>query len=151
MAKKIVGVSGIEEVLGEHLGYGPPVLVDQARIDQFAEATGDHQWIHVDPVAAAAGPFGATIAHGMLTVSMGVDLVAGLYELEGFEMVVNKGLNRVRFMNPVPVNSSIYGGVCFKQTKSTDKGTELVIEIDIKDADGDNLVCVAEFVILLMG
>lgn len=146
-ARVISGIAGIEEVLGQHLGYGDPVLVDQARIDMFADATGDHQWIHTDPVQAAAGPFGTTIAHGQLTVSMGAALVSSLYAIEGVTMMVNKGTNKVRFLAPVLVDSEIYGGVTFDSIKPIEGGADVVLKIDIKIKGSDELACVAEYVV----
>ena len=89
------------------LGRSQWVTVDQRMIDLFAEATGDHQWIHVDPDRAADGPFGSTIAHGFLTLSLLPRLVSELYEIESAGMIVNVGSDKVRFLAPVPVDSRI--------------------------------------------
>ena len=93
--------------VGQHLGHSDWITVDQARIDTFAEATGDHQWIHVDPEAAAAGPFGATIAHGYLTLALTNLLLPQIVRVEGISMGVNYGVNRVRFPQPVLVGSRL--------------------------------------------
>lgn len=92
---------------GETLGPTGWVTIDQARIDLFADATGDHQWIHVDPQRAASGPFGTTIAHGFLTLSLLPSLFAQLYTIEHVAMRINYGLNKVRFPAPVPVGSRV--------------------------------------------
>ncbi|MGQ0846430.1 MAG: MaoC family dehydratase [Sporichthyaceae bacterium] len=92
---------------GSELGASDWVSIDQKRIDAFAEATGDHQWIHVDPERAAAGPFRTTIAHGLLTLSIYGGLIGTIYELKGVKMGVNYGLNKVRFPAPVPVDSEV--------------------------------------------
>jgi acyl dehydratase len=92
---------------GELLGPGDWAYVDQARINLFAEATGDHQWIHVDPERAESGPFGGTVAHGFLTLSLLSELLNGLYRVENVTMAINYGLNRVRFPAPVRAGSRI--------------------------------------------
>ena len=93
--------------VGSELGSSPWLLIDQARIDAFADATNDHQWIHCDPERAAAGPFGATIAHGLLTLSLVPHLVSQIYGVERIRMAVNYGSDRVRFVTPVRVDSQV--------------------------------------------
>ena len=93
--------------VGTELGRSEWLTVDQSRIDLFAEASGDHQWIHVDPERAAAGPFGGTIAHGFLTLSLIPFLVKDIYFVDGVRMAVNYGLNKVRFISPVKVGSRV--------------------------------------------
>ncbi len=95
--------------IGETLGTSDWLLIDQARIDAFANATGDHQWIHTDPIRAAAGPFGATIAHGYLTLSLVNIFLPQIAEVRNISMGVNIGSNRLRFLAPVRVNSRIRG------------------------------------------
>ncbi len=97
----------LKAAVGERLGYTNWLEVDQKRIDLFAEATGDHQWIHVDPEKAAAGPFGTTIAHGYLTLSLLPLFGPQLMAVEGVKMGVNYGTNKVRFPAPVPVGSRL--------------------------------------------
>ncbi|MBT2384108.1 MaoC family dehydratase, partial [Streptomyces sp. ISL-11] len=97
----------LRAAVGEELGPGDWLEVDQKRIDLFAEATGDHQWIHVDAERAAAGPFGTTIAHGYLTLSLLAALVPPLMRAEGARMGINYGLNKVRFPAPVPAGSRL--------------------------------------------
>lgn len=97
----------LKAAVGEQLGYSDWLEVDQKRIDLFADATGDHQWIHVDPEKAAAGPFGTTIAHGYLTLSLLPLFGPQLIKVEGVRMGVNYGTNKVRFPAPVPVGSRL--------------------------------------------
>src|SRR5579875_1338926 len=94
-------------MVGRHLGYSDYLLVDQERIDRFADATGDHQWIHVDPERAASGPFGTTIAHGYLTLSLVPLLLAQVLRVEGVAFGLNYGSNKVRFPAPVPAGSEV--------------------------------------------
>ncbi len=93
--------------VGQELGTSPWVLIDQQRIDAFADATDDHQWIHTDPVAAADGPFGTTIAHGLLTLSLVPSLVGKILRVTGARMSINYGSDRVRFVSPVKVGSRL--------------------------------------------
>lgn len=101
------GIAELAQAEGDVLGTSDWLQVDQQRIDRFADATGDHQWIHVDAERAADGPFGATIAHGFLTLSLLPPLLHQLYRVDGVRMAVNYGLDRVRFMAPVRVGSRI--------------------------------------------
>ncbi|MFL6024128.1 MAG: MaoC family dehydratase [Marmoricola sp.] len=105
--KTFNGIADLAGAAGTELGVSDWIVVDQARIDGFAAATGDHQWIHVDPERAAEGPFGRTIAHGFLTLSLLPVLQHQLYTVEGVRMAVNVGLNKVRFLAPVPVDSKV--------------------------------------------
>jgi acyl dehydratase len=128
--------------------YGPSswVEVPQERIDAFAEATGDHQWIHVDPARAAAGPFGTTIAHGYLTLSL---LPAMSYEVvprhEG-GMGINYGLNRVRFPAPVPSGSRVRAAFRVEEVEEADWGHQATMTATVEREGGDKPVCVAELV-----
>ena len=101
------GLDELTALAGAGLGHTGWVEVTQPRVDLFADATGDHQWIHVDPARAAAGPFGGTIAHGYLTLSMVIPLFDELLEVTGISMAINYGLNKVRFPAPVPVGAKI--------------------------------------------
>jgi acyl dehydratase len=129
--------------------YGPSewLEVTQERIDQFAEATGDHQWIHVDPERAAQGPFGSTIAHGFLTLSLIVKFQFETRPDEGeFRMGINYGVNRVRFPAPVPVGSRIRGRFKVLEVTDVEGGIQVVTEGTIEREGGDKPVCVAELV-----
>ena len=103
MPTVIDGIDELREAVGRHLGYSEWLTIDQDRIDLFAEATGDDQWIHVDPVRAADGPFGSTIAHGYLTVSLSNLFLPQILTVEGVSMGVNYGVDKIRFPAPVPV------------------------------------------------
>lgn len=105
--RTFAGIEDFANAAGELLGTTDWVEVDQARINTFADATGDHQWIHVDPEAAANGPFGGTIAHGFLTLSLLPVLWHELYTVEGITMAVNYGLGKVRFVSPVPAGAKV--------------------------------------------
>lgn len=125
--------------VGEHLGFSDWVLVDQARIDAFADATGDHQWIHVDPDRAASGPFGSTVAHGYLTLSLLPVLVASLADYAGWPVKINYGSNKVRFPMPVPVNSSVRAGVQVAAVTEVPAGVqvEMTVTVEIRTPSGD--------------
>src|SRR5215218_9988788 len=110
----------IAAAAGEELGVSEWVAITQERIDLFADATGDHQWIHVDPERAADGPFGTTIAHGYLTLSMLPGLMGEIWRFEGVRMGINYGLNRVRFPSPVPAGSRIRAVARLKEAAPVD-------------------------------
>ena len=100
----------LKAAVGKHLGYSPWMTIDQDRIDKFADATNDHQWIHVDVERAKTGPFGATIAHGYLSLSLVSSFMPQIFEVRGFEFAVNYGTNKVRFPNAVKCGARIRGG-----------------------------------------
>jgi len=110
-AREIKGIAGLEALVGEHLGYSEYIEITQERVNQFADATGDHQWIHVDPVRAKDGPFGGTIAHGYLTLAIGPLLAPQICYVSGISMGVNYGCGKVRFPSPVPVGSKLRLGM----------------------------------------
>ncbi len=139
-------LASLQSRVGEHLATSPWLTVDQRRIDLFAEATGDHQWIHVDPVRAAAGPFGTTIAHGFLTLSLVPELAASAMQVDDVKMGVNYGLNRVRFMAPVTVGSRLRGQIRLKAYEPIEGGAQLTMEISIEREGSAKPVCVAEAV-----
>src|SRR5499427_3525152 len=105
MTTIIEGIDGLKAKVGEHLGYSDWVEITQDQVNRFADATGDHQWIHVDVERARAGPFGGPIAHGYLTLSLAPALLPEILSVEGISMGVNYGLNKLRFPSPVPVGS----------------------------------------------
>ncbi|MER6286130.1 MULTISPECIES: MaoC family dehydratase [Streptomyces] len=107
MSVTVNGIDELKKLAGSDLGTSEWIEVTQERIDTFADATGDHQWIHVDPEKAAAGPFGAPIAHGYLTLSLFIPLFTELLDVQGVTTKVNYGLNKVRFPSPVKVGSRI--------------------------------------------
>ena len=133
--------------VGETIGPGEPYLVDQSRIQAFADATDDHQWIHLDEERAAAGPFGARIAHGFLTLSLLPALMRGLYRLEGVTMGVNYGLNKVRFPAPLPTGSSVRAAAVITDvTAVTDDILQVVMTVTITADGAKKPCCVAESV-----
>ena len=110
MARIFKTAADLAAATGEHLGYSDWLEITQERVDQFAEATGDHQWIHVDPERAKHGPFGGTIAHGYLTQSLVNLFLPQIVDVQGISMGVNYGSDRLRFPAPVPVGSRVRGG-----------------------------------------
>jgi acyl dehydratase len=128
---------------GTHLGVSDWVTIDQATIDTFAAATGDHQWIHVDPERAAEGPFGVTIAHGFLTLSLLPRLVQQVYRVDGVRMAVNYGLDRVRFIAPVPVGSRVRVSTSVLDTEPAGGGLRVRLESTVELEDSDRPACVA--------
>ncbi len=141
----------IADAAGEELGVSEWVAVTQERIDLFADASGDRQWIHVDPERAADGPFGATVAHGYLTLSMLPLLGAQVYAFAGDVARVNYGLNKVRFVTPVKVNSKIRDRVELLSVEDIDKGQRATLQHTVEIKGSDKPACVAETVVLLMG
>ena len=119
--------SELLQAAGQSLGFTEWIAVEQDRIDQFADATGDHQWIHVDPARAAEGPFGATIAHGYLTLSLANLFLPQLMEVQSVSMGVNYGCDRVRVPAPVPVGSRIRGGGEIVSAEEVKGGVQVVV------------------------
>ncbi|MFE0105027.1 MaoC family dehydratase [Streptomyces sp. NPDC059009] len=133
--------------VGEQLGHSDWLEVDQKRIDLFADATGDHQWIHVDAEKAAAGPFGTTIAHGYLTLSLLPSLVPQVMRVEGMKMGINYGTNKVRFPSPVPVGSRLRASAVLTDVTATkDGGVQVTATVTVEREGGDKPACVAESV-----
>lgn len=144
-----MGFASLDELraaVGTEVGPGPWMDVTQERIDKFADATGDHQWIHVDPNRAASGPFGGTIAHGFLSLSLIPALTDGLTTVDGVTMGVNYGLNKVRFPAPVPVGSRVRGRVELLSVDDVPGGLQLTSRVTVERDGGDKPVCVAETV-----
>jgi acyl dehydratase len=143
------GIEALAAAEGEHLGYSEWVEIDQERVDTFADATGDHQWIHVDPRRAADGPFGGTVAHGYLTLSLVPRFVADVLHIDGLTMRVNYGLNKVRFPAPVRVGSRVRGGVTLVSV-TPGEGARLVLRTLVEIDGEDKPACVAETVTVLV-
>jgi len=123
MATHVNGIAGLTELIGTHLGYSDWLEVTQDRVNTFADATGDHQWIHVDVERATAeSPFGGPIAHGYLTLSLGPVLMPQILIVSGVSMGINYGLDRVRFINPVPVGSNLRLGAVLDDVRPLDGG-----------------------------
>lgn len=135
----------VKGLVGTELGVGDWLEVTQDRINQFAEATGDHQWIHVDPERAAQGPFGTTIAHGYLTLSLLPALGGGGVPLSGpVKMGINYGLDRVRFITPVRVGSRIRARRKLLEVKPVEGGFQVKTEVTVELEGSDKPACVAE-------
>ncbi|MGV9674081.1 MaoC family dehydratase [Nocardia sp. NPDC003482] len=149
MIRTFTGLDEVRAALGEPLGPSEPLLVDQARIDAFAEVTGDHQWIHVDPDRAAAGPFGRTIAHGYLTLSLLPWFGARLFALEFGSARVNYGVDKVRFPAPVPVDSTLRCTATFTDLREAAGGTILTTRYVVQATDAAKPACVADTLVLL--
>ena len=139
-------LSDLQARIGHEIGTSAWLLVDQGRIDRFAEATGDHQWIHVDPARAAAGPYGATVAHGFLTLSLLPQLFETAFAVGDVRMGINYGLNRVRFPHPVRVGSRLRGRFRLLGYEPLDGGAQLTVEATIEIEGAPKPACVAETV-----
>jgi acyl dehydratase len=136
--------------VGEDLGMSEWVEITQDRVDAFADATGDHQWIHVDVERAKAGPFGGTVAHGYLTLSLVPWLGSQVFTLGGDGAALNYGTNKVRFPQPVPVGSRIRTHVSVAEAQQVRIGTQVVFRHSIEIEGQDKPGCVAETVVLLL-
>jgi acyl dehydratase len=134
-------------LVGQTLGTSDWTLVTQDRIDRFAHATGDLQWIHVDPQRAEAGPFGSTVAHGFLTLSLLPEMSASAFEVADSKLGVNYGLNRVRFPAPVPVGSRLRGHFKLLEYLPLDGGAQMSIEVTMEREGSPKPVCVAESIV----
>lgn len=140
----------IAAAAGQELGVSEWVAITQDRIDMFADATGDRQWIHVDPERAEKGPFGAAIAHGYLTLSMLPLLGAQVFAFAGDVARVNYGLNKVRFVSPVRAGSKVRSRVEMLDVVDIEKGQQVTLQHTIEIKGEDKPACVAETVTLLM-
>jgi acyl dehydratase len=148
MTRTIEGIEGLKAAVGEHLGYSPWIVVTQEKVNQFAEATGDHQWIHVDVERAKAeSPFGGPIAHGYLTLSLLPAMMPQIVTTTGFKMGVNYGTNRVRFMSPVPVGSNLRLGAKLLSADEIPGGVQVVYEMTFEVEGNPKPACVAEIVL----
>jgi acyl dehydratase len=144
------GIDELEKAVGEHLGHSDWHTVTQEGVDRFADATGDHQWIHVDPERAKKGLFGGTIAHGYMTLSLVPMLNAQIYRVEGLTMGINYGTNKVRFPAPVPVGSRVRAGAEVLEVNAGPQGAQAVVKTTIEVEGGDKPACVAESVVVLV-
>lgn len=145
MAKTAVSLRDLESRVGQEVGVSPWVEMPQERIDLFARATEDFQWIHVDPARAKGSPFGGTIAHGFLTLSMLPKLSESTFAFSDRKMGVNYGLNKVRFTAPVPAGARIRGRFTLaKYEKLEGNGVQTTWSVVFEREGGDKPVCVAE-------
>lgn len=140
------GIDGVRSMTGKEWGRSDWLQVTQDRINQFADATGDHQWIHVDPERAKAGPFGTTIAHGFLTLSLIPALSGTLVKVEGLRMGINYGLNKVRFPSPVRVGSRVRAVSKNISVEDVEGGVQVVNQVTMEIEGQEKPACVAETV-----
>ena len=143
---EMVPVEKLKTMIGQDNGTSEWVLIDQAKVNLFADATGDHQWIHVDVETAKKGPFGGTIAHGFLILSLTpLFSSSGKYLPEGMKMVLNYGLNKVRFINPVPVGSRVRSRMVLSGVEEKDGGRFLITTTHTIEIEGqEKPACIAE-------
>ncbi len=139
----VEGAEGLEALVGRHVGSSDWLEITQDRVDEFAGATGDHQWIHVDPERARAGPFGGPIAHGYLTLSLVSYLLPLVWRVEGFAMGVNYGLERLRFPAPVPVGSKVRLAVDLAEVAPVAGGVQVGVDLTMEVEGGAKPALVA--------
>ena len=144
MTTKFDSPASLLGAVGQHLGYSDWLEVDQQRIDLFADATGDHQWIHVNPERAAQGPFGKTIAHGYLTLALANLFLPQIMLVQNASMGVNYGCEKVRFPAVVPVGSRVRGGGEIISAESVKGGVQVVVRMSIELEGSDRPACVID-------
>jgi acyl dehydratase len=148
---RTLAYADLADSLGTRFGPTPWTMVTQAQVDAFADVTHDHQWIHVDEERARQGPFGTTIAHGYLTVSLVPFLLGQLLEVTGTSMAVNYGLEKVRFPAPVPVGASLQATAEIVGVVVNGRASRVTIRVAVECDQADRPVCVADVVILFVG
>ena len=147
MTTTVQGIAGLKEKVGEHLGYSQYVEITQEQVNLFADATGDHQWIHVDPERAKSGPFGGAIAHGYLTLSRGPTLMPEILRVDGITMAVNYGAGKVRFPAPVPVGSNLRLGAELLEVEDVGGGgAQITMRFTFEVEGAPKPSCVAEII-----
>lgn len=144
------GAGEFRAAAGRLLGSSGWILVDQARIDDFARATNDHQWIHVDRERARSGPFGGTIAHGLLTLSLVPGMNGEIYRVDGVRLLINYGYNRIRYPAPVPAGSRVRGTTTLVSVEEVPGGLQAVLSTTVEIEGASKPACVAEGVVRLM-
>ena len=144
MARTINGIDELKALVGEELGTSDWLEITQDRVNTFADATGDHQWIHVDPEKAKDGPFGGTIAHGYLTMSLGPVLLPQVVTVTGFSMALNYGLDKLRFPSPVPVGSKLRLSAKLLAVDDVKGGVQTTYELTFQVEGSDKPACVAQ-------
>ena len=145
MTRTINGIDELKSLVGEHLGYSPYVEITQEQVNTFADATGDHQWIHVDPERAKAGPFGGPIAHGYLTLSLGPMLSPQIFIVTGISMGVNYGCDKVRFPSPVRVGSRVRGvGEVVAVEELKGGAVQVTVRVTVEIEGSDRPACVVD-------
>jgi acyl dehydratase len=146
-----IAFADLKSNIGTHLGYSEYHLVTQEQVSLFADATGDHQWIHIDVERAKAGPFGGPIAHGYLTLSLAPVLLAQVFQVDGVTMGVNYGTNKVRFPSPVPVGSKLRLGGKLVGVEDVAGGVQVTVEATFEVEGAAKPSCVAELVFRYYG
>jgi len=150
----VITLNGIDDIkarVGQELGVSDWETVTQEQVDAFAEATGDHQWIHVDPERAKATPFGGTIAHGYYTLSLAPKLNAAIYTVENVAFALNYGLDKVRFPAPLPVGSKVRMRSQIASVEDVPGGIQMKNTLTFEREGGDKPVCVAETLVRIYG
>jgi acyl dehydratase len=150
MARRFETRAELGAAIGQQLGYSGWLAIDQQRIDRFADATGDHQWIHVDPERAAAGPYGSTVAHGYLTLSLVPALLSDVVEYAGWPAKLNYGSDKVRFPAAVPVGSRVRAGVELITVRDVASGIQVTNRVTVEIEGSDRPALVAETITLLL-
>ncbi len=147
MTTTIEGISGLKDLVGTHLGYSDHMEITQEQVNTFADATGDHQWIHVDVERAKAeSPFGGPIAHGYLTLALGPTLAPHIMTVKGMKMGVNYGCEKVRFPSPVPVGSQLRLGASLDAVDDIAGGAQVTMTFTYEVEGADKPACVAQVV-----
>ena len=146
MTTTVQGIDGLKDKVGDHLGYSDWMEITQDQVNLFADATGDHQWIHIDPERAKAGPFGGPIAHGYLTLSLAPVLIGQVLRVDGISMGVNYGLNKLRFPSPVPVGSKLRLGATLAAVDDIAGGAQVTLDLTFEVEGKDKPSCVAQAV-----
>jgi acyl dehydratase len=147
MTTVIKGINGLKELVGQHLGYSDYLEITQERVNTFADATGDHQWIHVDPERAKKeSPFGGPIAHGYLTLSLGPVLAPQIMVVEGISMGVNYGADKIRFPSPVPVGSKLRLGANLDKVDDIPGGAQVYMTFTFEVEGAPKPSCVAQII-----
>ena len=142
----VIDIADLPSKVGQHLGYSGWQSITQEQINLFADATGDHQWIHVDPERAKSGPYGGPIAHGYLTLSLIPVLLGQVLAVQGITMGVNYGANKVRLPAPVPVGSELRLGITLASVEEVQGGVQVTIDAVLEVKDAPKPSCVAQVV-----
>ncbi len=148
--KRFEGLDDFEGAVGSHMGFSNWHTVNQELVNQFADLTGDNQWIHVDSERAVSGPFGRTVVHGYLTLSLIPKMMWQIYKVDGLRMGINYGSDRVRFPAPLLVGSEVRAGAELLTLTRLSNGARSHVRVTVETAGGDKPVCVAEVVSLLV-
>ena len=146
MTTTVHGIEEFHQLAGQHLGWTEWHDIDQQRVNLFADATDDHQWIHVDPERAAGGPFGGAIAHGYLTLSLAPVLLGEVLRVEGMAFGVNYGCNKVRFPAPVKVGSKLRLGAAVASVEDVPGGVQVTLDLTLETEGAAKPSCVAQVV-----